>query len=131
MRIAVSASENSGLDSTISPHFGRCPFFVLVDVEAEVEAVQTVANPYYGHHQPGQVPGFIHEQGAAVMLTGGMGGRALGFFEQHGIQAVTGASGTVRQAVEQFLDGTLEGSGPCRESVEHSHGAASARQGSF
>ena len=124
MKIAISASENSGLDSRVSPHFGRCPFFVLVDVEEKIEAVQTITNPYYSHHQPGQVPGFVHEQGAEVMLTGGMGGRALDFFRQHGIQAVTGAAGTVRHAVEQFLQGVLEGSGPCRESVEHSHGAA-------
>ncbi|MBC8253832.1 MAG: NifB/NifX family molybdenum-iron cluster-binding protein [Ardenticatenia bacterium] len=123
MRIAVSAGERTGLESPVSPHFGRCPFFALVDVEGrEVGAVRTIPNPYYDEHQPGQVPGFIHSQGADVMLSGGMGGRALSFFEQHGIQAVTGASGTVRDAVKQFLDGSLEGAGPCRESIEHGHG---------
>jgi predicted Fe-Mo cluster-binding NifX family protein len=123
MRIAVSAGEGIGLESPVSPHFGRCPFFALVDVEGrEVGAVRTVPNPYYDQHQPGQVPGFIHSQGADVMLSGGMGGRALSFFRQYGIQAVTGASGIVRDAVEQFLDGSLEGAGPCRESTEHGHG---------
>jgi predicted Fe-Mo cluster-binding NifX family protein len=126
-RIAVSALGESGLDSAVSPHFGRCPYFVLVDVEEEaVRSVQTVVNPYYGHHQPGQVPGFIHSQGANVMLTGGMGGRALSFFDQHGIQAVTGAAGTVREAVEAFLSGSLEGGGPCLESIEHGHGSPHA-----
>jgi predicted Fe-Mo cluster-binding NifX family protein len=96
---------------------------VLVDLDGnEITQVQTVENPFYGHHQPGQVPSFVHQQGAEVMLTGGMGGRALGFFEQHGIQAVTGASGTVREAVAQFASGTLAGAGPCRESTEHGHG---------
>jgi predicted Fe-Mo cluster-binding NifX family protein len=123
MRIAISSSENKGLDSAIGAHFGRCAYFVLVDVEeSEVQAVQTIDNPYYRQHQPGQVPGFIRTLAADVMLSGGMGGRAVTFFEQYGIQPVTGAAGTVRQSVERYLSGELTGTAPCAESVEHGHG---------
>ncbi|MCP4543294.1 MAG: dinitrogenase iron-molybdenum cofactor biosynthesis protein [Chloroflexi bacterium] len=123
MRIVVSVDDGSGLDSVISPHFGRCPYFVLVDLEErEVTAVESVSNPFYAHHQPGQVPGFVHSHGANVMLTGGMGGRAIVFFQQFGIQPVTGAYGTVRNALEQYLGGGLHGAAPCKESVEHGHG---------
>ena len=123
MRVAISADESNGLDSVVSPHFGRCPYFVLVDLEGqEVKEVQAISNPYYGHHQPGEVPGFIHSQGANVMLTGGMGGRAIAFFQQYSIQAVTGAAGSVRHALEQYLGGGLRGAAPCRESTEHGHG---------
>lgn len=122
MRVAISADDSNGLDSVVSPHFGRCPYFVLVDLEErEVKSVQAISNPYYGHHQPGQVPGFIHDQGATVMLTGGMGRRAITFFQQYGIHAATGAAGTVRLALEQYLGGGLQGAEPCRESLEHSH----------
>jgi predicted Fe-Mo cluster-binding NifX family protein len=128
MRIAVSANENKDLDSAIGAHFGRCPYFVLVDVEGnEVQAVQTIDNPYYHQHQPGQVPGFIRSQAANVMLSGGMGGRALAFFQQYGIQPVTGAAGTVRQSIERFLSGELQGTAPCAESVEHGHGSGRGR----
>jgi predicted Fe-Mo cluster-binding NifX family protein len=121
-RIAVSTDNEQGLDSTISPHFGRCPYFVLVDLEGrEVRGVQAVPNPHYPNHQPGQVPAFIHSQGAGAMLASGMGGRAVAFFEQYGIQPVTGASGTVRQALEQYLSGQLQGAAPCAESVAHGH----------
>ena len=123
MRIAISADDNNGLESVVSPHFGRCPHYVLVDVEGqEVKAIQSVDNPYYSQHAPGQVPGFINGQGVNVMLTGGMGRRAIGFFEQYGIEAVTGASGTVRYALERYLGGQLKGVQPCRESIEHAHG---------
>ncbi len=122
MRIAVSADNNDGLESVVSPHFGRCPFYVLVDVEGrEVKHLAVVASPFYGQHQPGQVPGFIHSHEADVMLTGGMGRRAIGFFQEYGIEAVTGASGTVRRAVEQYLGGQLHGAEPCRESQDHAH----------
>jgi predicted Fe-Mo cluster-binding NifX family protein len=96
---------------------------VLVDVDGEtVTRVESVTNPFYGNHRPGQVPGFIHSQGAHVMLTGGMGMRAIAFFDQYGIEAATGASGSVRRALEQYLGGTLQGAAPCSESIQHSHG---------
>jgi predicted Fe-Mo cluster-binding NifX family protein len=123
MRIAVSADNKKGLDSIVSPHFGRCPHYILVDVEGHsVTGVQEVDSPFYGHHQPGQVPGFIHSLGANVMLAGGMGGRAIMFFQEYGIEGVTGAYGTVRQSVERYLGGELKGAAPCKESQEHGHG---------
>jgi len=127
MRIAVSADQDKGLDSVVGPHFGRCPYFVLVDVEeCQVTAVRTVENPFYAAHQPGQVPGFIHSQGASVMLTGGMGGRAIEFFQQYGVEPVTGAFGTVQMSLEAYLGGALEGAAACRESQDHGHGDAPA-----
>jgi predicted Fe-Mo cluster-binding NifX family protein len=128
MRIAVSADSKNGLDSVVSPHFGRCPYFVLVDLDShDVRGIREVDNPYYGRHQPGQVPALINSLGANVMLTGGMGGRAIMFFEQFGIEGVTGAYGTVRQSVERYLGGGLKGASPCKESEEHGHGDGASR----
>lgn len=122
MRIAIPAENKSGLDSLISPHFGRCPYFILVDVEGqEVKAVSAIDNPFYGNHAPGQVPAFISSQGTDVMLTGGMGHRAVSFFQQYGIEAVTGAAGTVHQALQSYLEGKLSGVEPCAESQHHHH----------
>ncbi len=128
MRIAVSADNNNGLISVVAPHFGRCPFFVLVDVSegGTVEAVKTVDNPFYTSHQPGQVPQFINSLGADVMLSGGMGARAVEFFEQFGIKPVTGAMGTVQQSVEQFLGGKLDGVEAC---AGHDHDAETPAEG--
>jgi predicted Fe-Mo cluster-binding NifX family protein len=111
MRVAISADDSNGLDSVVSPHFGRCPYYVLVDLDGrEVSGVSAVQNP-----------SFIQSQGANVMLAGGMGRRAIGFFQQYGIQAATGATGTVRHALEQYLGGALREAEPCRVSTEHSH----------
>ena len=122
LRIAISADNKNDLDSSVSPHFGRCLCYILVDVERrEIKAVTAVDNPYHGNHAPGQVPAFIHSQGADVMLAGGMGHRAVNFFQQYGIEAVTGASGTVRQAVQSYLGGDLQGAEPCAESQHHHH----------
>ena len=120
MRIAVSADSKDGLDSAVSPHFGRCAAFVLVDVEGDqVTTVTSIDNPYFHGHQPGQVPQFISEQGVHVMLTGGMGGRAVQFFDQANVEAVTGASGTVGDSIDSYLSGALTGSAPCAHDDGH------------
>ena len=122
MRIAISLETNDGLDSVVAHHFGRCPFFVLVDMdEKEIQAIEVIDNPYYSSHQVGEVPKFINEQKANVMLSGGMGGRAIQFFQQFGIEAATGATGTVRSALEDYLGGGLSEAAPCSESVSHGH----------
>ena len=73
MRIAISAEDNNGLDSVVSHHFGRWPYFVIVDVdEEEVQEVNVIDNPYFVGHQPGMVPAFIHSHGADVMISGGI-----------------------------------------------------------
>lgn len=130
MRIAISLEENQGLDSRVSHHFGRCPYFAIVEVDdCEVEQVQVIPNPYFAEHQPGMVPGYIKEQGAEVMISGGMGRRAIGFFEQFDIEASTGASGTARESLQRYLDGELSQASPCRESVNH-HGGRGHRHSS-
>lgn len=116
MRIAIAAQDDQGLDGVAAHHFGRCPYYLFVDVEDDrIENVEVRANPYYERHTPGQVPAFIHQQGADVMVSGGMGRRAIGLFERYGIQTYTGAAGTVRRALEQALGGALEEAAPCRE----------------
>ncbi len=123
MKIAVTAEENRGVESTVAQHFGHAPYFVFVDVDdAGIVGATGVANPFAEGHAPGQIPGFVHEQGAEVILSGGMGGRAVEFFRELGITAATGAAGTVQQAVETYLAGSLSGAAACDESVAHGHG---------
>lgn len=120
MRIAVSSDTDQGLESAVSPHFGRCEYYTLVDTTGSlITSVQVVRNPFYPQHEPGAIPQFIHQQQANVMLTGGMGQRAVAFFDQFGIQPVTGAAGTVKQAVESYLAGEISGFAPCHESTVH------------
>jgi predicted Fe-Mo cluster-binding NifX family protein len=118
MLIAVSAETDAGLGAPVAGHFGHSPYFTLVDVNPEggaIGTVRSVANPGYPDHRPGEVPAFVRTQGAQVILTGGMGARAACFFQEYGIEPVTGAGGTVRQAVDAYLQGQIAGSAPCHE----------------
>ena len=58
---------------------------------------------------------FIAENNAKVMIAGGMGPRALDLFRQLGIQPITGVSGKVKDVLNNYLAGKLEGAEPCDE----------------
>lgn len=113
-RIAIAVEEGSGLEAEVSAHFGRCPYYALVDVdEGRIGELKVVANPFYGRHQPRMVPGFIDQQKAGVIITGAMGPRAIALFDQYGIEAVTGAAGKARDALDAYLCGQLKGAAGC------------------
>ena len=67
-----------------------------------------VANPGAISHGPGQVPKFLHDGGANVIVSGGMGGRAIQFFEQYGIRVVLGATGSIEATIKTILEGELK-----------------------
>jgi len=116
LQIGVAAEDNSGLEAKVSMHFGRCPYYVIVEEKnGEIDPLsRVIPNPYFGSHgEPGQIPSFLKEQGIEVIIAGGMGPRAVGFFNQFGIKAVTGAGGKVKEAVDSFLKGELKSNKPC------------------
>ncbi len=120
MRIAVSCQTDNGLNSFVFQHFGRSPFFAIVDaVDEDIKSIQIVSNPFITGHQAGQIPQFIHDQGVDVMLSGGMGSRAIQFFNQYDIEVGTGAFGTVRSTIESYFSGSLRDVAACKESNHH------------
>jgi len=104
MRIAVPVTRG-----VLSSHFGHCEKFVLFDVGKDgktVDGRQEITPP---PHEPGTFPKWLHEQGATVIIAGGMGSRAQSLFNRNDIQVVVGASGGEPDAiVRSFLDGRLE-----------------------
>lgn len=131
MRIAVSTDDNRGLAGIVSAHFGRCSSYTLIDVkDGEIENVSVVNNPFFGRHeQSGEVPAFIRNQGVDVMITGGMGPKAIGFFNQFGIEVVTGVGGKVEDAINSYLAGSLSGGQPCGRDIKHAEDAESYQEG--
>ncbi len=123
MKIALATDDNMGLDAVISHHFGRCPYYIVVDVDdKEIKDVKAVKNPFYERHgQTGEVPNFIHSLGVDVIISGGMGPKAIGFFQQLGIQAFTGASGIVGDVIKNYMSGQIDGAVPCSDHSSSHH----------
>ncbi len=107
MKIAVPSSDDSGLDSTVFLHFGRCPFYTLVDTESgDVEILRNDSTHFGGSKSP---PGLLIDNGVSVLVCGDLGRKAIALFEDAGIDICIGAKGTVREAVEAWKKGELKG----------------------
>lgn len=102
MKIAISTDSGK-----VSPHFGRCPQFTLVEIEDnKIIKKEVIDNP---GHRTGFLPNFLNEQGVKCVITGGAGFRAQEFFNEFGIKLIAGAQGKVDDVIEQFTQGKLEG----------------------
>ncbi len=107
MRVAVPSVDGRGLESEVATHFGRAPYYTVVDVkENEIVNVRAVRQPF-SQHAPGDIPNFLKSLGVDVVLAYGMGVRAQEFFSSLGIRVVTGALGRIGDVVKRFLSGTL------------------------
>ncbi|MEA3560805.1 MAG: NifB/NifX family molybdenum-iron cluster-binding protein [Candidatus Omnitrophota bacterium] len=115
-KIAISTDGNF-----VSPHFGRCPSFTIVEIEnGKLKNKETIDNP--GHH-PGFLPQFLRERGVECIIAGGMGQRAFGLFEEQRIQTMTGISGTIDEVIDGLVKGTLKTAGnPCTPGLGRGYG---------
>jgi predicted Fe-Mo cluster-binding NifX family protein len=108
MKICVSATANS-LDAPVDPRFGRCQYFLIVDSETmQFEAIPNMASGAMGGAgiQAAQI---IASKGVKALITGNVGPNAFQALSAAGIQIITGAYGTVREAVEKYKKGELKG----------------------
>ena len=108
MRIAIPSTSPEGLSSEVSSHFGRAPYYTFVDIEeGEIKNVEVVPVPFE-NHGPGDLPNFVKEHGGEVVIAYGMGHRAVDFFQQLGVDVVTGAMGKIEDVVKAFIHEILE-----------------------
>ena len=115
MRIAISATRAS-LDAFVDEQFGRCPSFVIVDQQGTL--YDLVDNPYgdLGSGAWIQAARLLVRRGVAVVLTGQCGPEASETLAAADVRVVTGCSGTVRQALEEFASGLDRSSAVTSES---------------
>jgi predicted Fe-Mo cluster-binding NifX family protein/DNA-directed RNA polymerase subunit RPC12/RpoP len=105
MEKLIFAVPTSG--GRLCAHFGHCDQFALVETEnGEIKKTDMHTPP---PHEPGVLPKWLHEQGAHVIIAGGMGARAQDLFSQNNIQVVTGAPvDTPESLVNQYIAHSLE-----------------------
>ncbi len=114
LKIAVAA-----MGHTVAGHFGHCENFVFFDTEnGQIVAENSVPNP---GHRPGFLPNFLADNGAAVVIAGGMGGGAVDIFNERGVEVILGAQGDVRENVAAYLRGELKSTGSVCHEHEHEH----------
>ena len=106
MKICIPTNGKDGLEDSVGEHFGRVPTYTIVDLETN--DVKVVSNTSEHGGGSGYPPEIMAKEGVDVMVCSGLGRRAISMFEQMGIDVYIGASGTVRDVVAAFKQGTLQ-----------------------
>lgn len=88
MRIAIPTE-----DSYVSEHFGRCPYYAIVDLEGnKIIKFELIENPGY---KSGFIPNFLKQKGVEYIICGGIGTKAINFFSELGIKVIMRVTGKI------------------------------------
>ena len=107
MKIAVT-SQGTDLTSEVDPRFGRAAYIIIVDSEDfTFEVVDNSENVNALKGAGIQAAKTASEKGAEVLLTGFCGPNAFKALNAAGIKVANDAAGTVKDAVDAYLEGKL------------------------
>jgi len=109
-RIVIPAEDGNGLDARLSEHFGRAPYFVVVelDEDGDVSNVQAVFNESEHFGGSGRPPDRILQFKPHAVITYGMGPRALSIFQEARVAVLKANADTVKEVVEAYKQDRLE-----------------------
>lgn len=96
------------VNGQLCQHFGHCEKIALLEVDQEDNKILNLQGLTPPAHEPGVLPEWLHNQGADVIIAGGMGQKAQQMFARNGIKVVVGASESPPETiVAAYLEGKL------------------------
>lgn len=105
-------------DGNVDQHFGHCEYFTLLTVDdSRVIIAEEQLTPPPGCGCKSNIIPILVEKGVRVLIGGNMGQGAINKLEDHGIQVIRGASGSVTDAAALWLAGNLQD----KDEVCHAH----------
>jgi predicted Fe-Mo cluster-binding NifX family protein len=109
MKIAIS-SKGKDLESEVDLRFGRCPYFLIVEIENKKiknsKAIENKAKAQSGG--AGITAGeIVANEKVEAVITANLGPRAFSVFEQFGIKTYQG-QGKIKDAIQEFIKGKLK-----------------------
>jgi predicted Fe-Mo cluster-binding NifX family protein len=108
MKIAIS-STGKDLNSQVDVRFGRCPYFIIVETKGkEIKSSKAMENTATSQAGGAGISAaeLVGNQKVDAVITGNLGPRAFDVLSQLDID-IYQASGTVKEAVKQLIEGKL------------------------
>ncbi len=109
-RLVVPVLDNRGLNAQLSEHFGRAPYFAVIDVadDGQIVAQQSVANVSEHFGGVGRPPDRILQLQPTALITYGMGPRALAIFQQARVAVLRANANTLQTVIAAYAQDQLE-----------------------
>ena len=104
MKIAIPT-----VNKKLCAHFGHCEKFVFIDVNLENKTIIKRVDLTPPPHEPGLMPKWVKENGANLVIAGGMGQKAKDLFTGQSIEVVVGClKEDPEEIVNDYLNDHLE-----------------------
>jgi predicted Fe-Mo cluster-binding NifX family protein len=123
-KIVIPVEEQTGLEAKIAQHFGRAPYFAVVELNQNDDIVNVKTEANKGEHMGGT--GHAHENLLAlkpdIIIAYAMGPGGLQSFQDAGTTVLKAEGNTVKDVIAGFKEGKLnELAGGCEHAHEHHH----------
>ncbi len=108
MKIAIS-STGKNLESEIDARFGRCPYFLIVEIDdKETKNVKAIENTAAGQMGGAGITAaeIVANEKVSAVITANLGPRAFSVFEQFEIKIYQG-QGKIKDVIQKFIKGEL------------------------
>lgn len=110
MRIVIPVVNETGLDSRLSEHFGRTPYFAVVELDENGQVVSQRTVPNVGEHfgGSGRRADSILQLKPNVIITYGMGPRGLSIYQDVRVAVLRANASTVREVIAAYNKDEME-----------------------
>ena len=110
MRIVVPVSDDKGIDAQLSQHFGRAPFYAIIDLDEKGKVIGqgTIANTSEHFGGVGLPPDRILQLKPKALITYGLGPKALRIFQDAGVAVLRTEANIVRDVVTAYNNNELQ-----------------------
>jgi predicted Fe-Mo cluster-binding NifX family protein len=110
VRIVIPVINEAGLDAQLSEHFGRTPYFAIVELDEKKQVVNQKTVPNIGEHfgGSGRRADFILELRPNVIIAYGMGPRGISIYQDARVAVLRANANTVRQVIAAYSKNELE-----------------------
>ena len=105
MKIAIPTMGDKGLEEGVAEHFGRCPFYTILDETGNLISIIHNKSTHMGG--TGLPPELLKQNAIDVLLCKGIGPRALQFCQELKITTYVDSGKTVKQIFHNWKSNTL------------------------
>lgn len=106
MKIGISAT-GTDLKASVDQRFGRCPYFLVVDIDSLHTTVIPNQQAGAGGGAGIQAAQELANAGVDVVISGNVGPNAFRTLQAAGIEVITGVRGAVTQAIDHYKKGHI------------------------
>jgi len=119
-RIIVPTENQEGLNAQLAEHFGRAPYYAIVELSENGDILSAKTVPNIGEHAGGR--GYSHdnilEYKPDAIIVYGMGPRGLYTFQSAGVAVLKANANTVGEVISAYRNDSLQ---ELTEGCEHAH----------